>query len=134
MLDRLILRTADGLIVRTSGEEIVLTADVKALSRLKAALLATGLAFEHFGWNGKLDGDYGVFAEDGSNPMLGDNVHAERMIEGTVDYFTHDDSGIPQVLIEQALNGVDNLAWYVNSIQYEDDTGYIHYEWVFQVS
>ena len=25
------------------------------------------------------------------------------------------------------------IAWYLNSIQYEEDTGLIHYEWVWEV-
>ena len=52
--------------------------------------------------------------------------------EGTVDYFTRDDSGTPQATIEAALEGIP-CAWYLNSVQLETDTGYIHYEWVFEI-
>jgi len=79
-------------------------------------------------------GPYIVWAEDSE----GDTVHAdgrkvERAITGTIDYFTktEDDPVVKQ--IETALDRADGLAWYLNSIQYEQDTGYIHYEWVFEI-
>ena len=54
------------------------------------------------------------------------------MLQGTVDYFTRDDSGTPKTTVETALDGA-GIAWYLNSVQLEEDTGYIHYEWVFEV-
>jgi len=35
--------------------------------------------------------------------------------------------------IEDALGTDDSLAWQLNSVQYEQDTGYIHYEWAFEI-
>lgn len=104
------------------------------LERLEVALTATGLPFAHFGWSKAPDGDYGVFSEDGSNDLSAGNSHAEAATEGTVDCFTRDDSGAPQRAIEAALESVEGLAWYLNSVQFEGDTGYIHYEWVFQLA
>lgn len=101
------------------------------LSDLVTALDATKLAFAHFGWSKAPAGDYGVYAEDGANDLNADDVHAEKVVQGTVDYFTRDDSGAPQATIEAALEGV--CAWYLNSVQFEEDTGYIHYEWVFEI-
>ena len=102
------------------------------MNELETALAATELKFAHFGWSKAPKGDYGVYAEDGANDLIAGNVHAERVIEGTVDYFTRDDSGTPKATIEAALDSVP-VAWKLNSIQFENDTGYIHYEWVFQV-
>ena len=101
------------------------------LSDLITALDATKLPFAHFGWSKAPAGDYGVYAEDGANDLNADNLHAEKAVQGTVDYFTRDDSGAPQATIEAALEGV--CAWYLNSVQFEEDTGYIHYEWVFEI-
>lgn len=96
---------------------------------MQTVLEATGYSFAHFGWSRALAGDYGVWAEDGANDLRADDIHSEHITQGTVDYFTRDDSGTPQAAIEAALdNGA--IAWYLNSIQFEDDTGYIHYEWV----
>ena len=74
---------------------------------------------------------YGVWAEDGANDLHADNAHAEKLAEGTVDWFTRDDAMPAKPIIEAALTAA-GCAWYLNSIQMEDDTGYIHLEWVFQ--
>lgn len=102
------------------------------LDDLKAALDATGYSFAHFGWSKAPDGDYGVYAEDSSNDLHADNRHAEHAVQGTVDYFTRDDSGAAKIVIEAALESIP-CAYYLNSTQFEEDTGFIHYEWVFEV-
>lgn len=96
---------------------------------LETILAGTGLPFAHFGWSHAPSGDYGVWAEDGANDLNADDIHNEHVTQGTVDYFTRDDSGTPKRVIEAALNN-GTVAWYLNSIQFEEDTGYIHYEWV----
>lgn len=96
------------------------------------ALTVTSYNFAHYAWSHAPAGDYGVYAEDSSNDLNADDGHAEKALEGTLDYFTRDDSGTPQATIEAVLEGL-NVPWYLNTIQYEDDTGYIHYEWVFEV-
>ena len=102
--------------------------------KLIDALDATGYRFAAYAWSKEPDGDYGVFAPDGSNDLHAGDAHAEHAVEGTVDYFTRDETGTPQLVIERALDGVESLSWYLNSVQFESDTGYIHYEWVVQVA
>lgn len=104
------------------------------LDTLRDALNGTGYPFAHFGWSHAPTGDWGVYAEDGANDLHAGDAHAEQCVEGTVDYFTRDDSGAPQIVIEAALETVPALAWTLNSVQFEQDTGYIHYEWVFQLA
>ena len=92
------------------------------LDNLRTALDATGYPFAHHAWrkgSPELRGDFGIYAEDGENALFAGNHHAERAITGTVDFFSHDAS-------------VELLAWYVYLIQYEDDTGYLHYTWRFE--
>lgn len=101
------------------------------LNNLKTALDSTQYKFAHFGWSKAPAGDYGVYAEDGANDLRADNLHAEKALQGTIDYFTRDDSGTPKDTIETAIDGI--CAWYLNSVQIEEDTGYIHYEWVFEI-
>lgn len=104
------------------------------LSDVKALLLTIGPpVFHYFPPEGQT-GTYLVWAEDGE----GDTVHAdgrkvERAITGTIDYFTKTENDPVVKQIETALDSADGLAWYLNSIQYEQDTGYIHYEWVFEI-
>ncbi len=101
------------------------------MDELINALALTGYQFAHFGWSKAPAGDYGVYAEDGANDLIAGNKHVEKVLQGTVDFFTRDDSGYPKVAIELALDSVP-VAWYLNSIQFESDTGFIHYEWVWE--
>ena len=102
-----------------------------ALTPLLNALNATGLSFAHYGWSKtarELDEDHGVVAENGGEDFIANDIHLERATTGTVDYFTRDNSDSPRSTIEAVLN--QYCAWQLNSVQFEEDTGYIHYEWV----
>lgn len=103
------------------------------LDNLKRALDGTGLPFAHHAWatDSMRQHDHGVYAEDADNSLFANGKHAERVIQGSIDYFTRDDSGAAKTTIEAALDSI-NIAWYLQSIQYEDDTGFIHYEWIFE--
>lgn len=99
---------------------------------LGTALDATGYRFAHFAWSHAPAGDYGVYSEDEADDFISDGHHAETALQCAVDYFTRDDSGAPKETVEAVLERL-NLPWYLNTIQYEDDTGYIHYEWIVTV-
>lgn len=99
------------------------------LDAVKAALEATGYPVAHFAWDKAPQSDYIVYAEDGAVDLFADNKHAEQSVTGTVDLYTKDDTGAPKETVEAALNA-SGAVWYLNTIQYEDDTGYIHMEWV----
>ena len=94
-------------------------------------LKTTGYKFAQYGWSHAPKGDYGVWGDYGANDLNADDIHAEKAVTGYVDYFTRDASGTPKTTIESALDN-GQIAWYLNSIQYEEDTGYIHYEWVYE--
>ena len=36
-------------------------------------------------------------------------------------------------LIQEALNTSEGVGWVLSSVQYEDETNLIHYEWTFAV-
>lgn len=105
---------------------------------LISALNATGLPFAHFAWSSTpsalavINNDHGVYAEDDEIALYADNKRAEVVTQGTIDYFTRDDSGVPKRDIEAALDA-HNVPYRLESIQFENDTGFIHYEWVFEV-
>lgn len=104
------------------------------LELIRAALDGTGYPFAHFGWSTAPEGDYGVYAEDGENVLYASDQHAETALTGTVDLFTRDHSDGPRQAVETALAAVPACAWYLSSVQYESDTGYIHLEWAFEVA
>lgn len=102
------------------------------LDKVKAALDATGLPFAAFGWSEAPAGDYGVFAPDGANDLYAGDSHAETATIGTVDYFTRQHPAEAVAAIQEALESAEGVAWYLNSVQFESDSGYIHFEWVVQ--
>lgn len=102
---------------------------------LKSALASTEFKFAHFAWrrgSRELSQDHGVWGEDNELSLYADNAHAEMVMQGTIDYYTRSDSDTPRQTIEAALTAY-NIPWRLESIQFEDDTGFIHYEWVWEM-
>ena len=99
------------------------------LNGLSTALDATGYEFAFAAWSHSPDSDYGVYSLSEQTSLSADeNPLSEIMLEGFVDYFTRDPSDIPKTKIETELKRL-GCFFRLESVQYEDDTGYIHYEW-----
>lgn len=82
----------------------------------------------------KKDDRYIVWAEDGgAGQLAGDNVVCAQAVQGTIDYFTRQDDDPLADAIQEALKKA-KVSFSLNSVRYEDETRYIHYEWVFEVS
>lgn len=103
-----------------------------SLDIIKNALLTVGVPVNHYSAVKKPD-KYIVWTEDGqADSGHGDNRMITQVITGTVDYFTRMEDDPNFFAIQSALNGVD-IAWRLNSIQFEDDTKLVHYEWVWEL-
>ena len=102
------------------------------LERLQAALAALTDRVYHYVAAPNSMTPYIVWAEDGDNDLLAGNVHAERYYTGTVDLYTRTDSDPLFTAIPEALEGL-GASYYLNSVQYEEETGLVHYEWVWEV-
>lgn len=76
---------------------------------------------------------YFVWQEDGANDFVADEQHCARAITGTTDLFTKQEFDPWVEAFESSLNNCQGLVWRLNSIQYEEDTGFTHYEWVWEV-
>lgn len=77
---------------------------------------------------------YIVWAEDGEGTSVeADNQKINQSIQGTIDYFTKRENDVNVIAIQSALKATE-ISFYLNSVQYEDETKYIHYEWVFEVA
>lgn len=76
---------------------------------------------------------YIVWAEDSEGSSVeGDDQKTAQSIQGTIDFYTKEDMDEIIDRIQEAL--VKNrVSFYLNSIQYEDETEFIHYEWVWEV-
>ena len=103
-------------------------------SELVYALKATGIPFAEFAWDSRPDSDYGVIAPDGEASSLQADQHKENQApQGTVDLFTYSNDRALMETVQTVLNTFDGCAWYLNSVQYEDSTRLIHWEWVFSL-
>lgn len=77
---------------------------------------------------------YIVWAEDEESASLnGNNLKLEQGIHGTIDYFTKTEFDETVDLIQSGLNELENVSFRLNSVQFEDDTLFIHHEWEFWV-
>lgn len=76
---------------------------------------------------------YFVWQEDGSNDLPADNSHAEGAVTGTTDLYTKMEFDPWADALGESLSAY-GIAWELSSIQYEDDTGFYHYEWAWEVA
>ena len=93
-----------------------------------------GVLFAEYEWKTRPNGNFGTVqldfeAEDDD----GDDCHQDRAWEGSVDLFTHGKEMMIVAAVESALESVCGGSWYMNSEQYERETGLIHREFVFQI-
>ena len=106
---------------------------MRCLDRVRDALLTVSQNVGHYEVLRKED-KYIVWAEDGEGSQVnGDNVMQGQSIQGRIDYFTRVESDPDVRAIQNALK-MARISFYLDSVQYEDETKYIHYSWVFEVS
>lgn len=75
-----------------------------------------------------------IWAESGeADSFHADNRKACQTIQGTVDLFTKTEFDPLLDDVQTALEGL-GVAWYLSSVQYEDETNAIHYEWTWEVA
>ena len=100
------------------------------LDGLRAALESTGYDFTFAAWRQPPgDRDYGVYFCDGQEALsTGAGPASEIMLTGYIDLYTKDHSVNPKRAIESALKTL-GCFYELESIQFEEESGYIHYEW-----
>lgn len=75
---------------------------------------------------------YFVWQEDGASDLLADGRRAERCITGTTDLFTRREFDPWKERFEESLEA-SGICWELISVQYEQQTGYWHWEWAWEV-
>lgn len=106
---------------------------MECLNKVRDALLTVSENVGHYEVLEKKD-QYIVWAEDsGGNRLSGDNMLLGQAIQGQVHYYTRMENDPNVDEIPNALNGA-KISFYLEAVQYEDETKYIHYTWVFEVS
>ena len=93
-----------------------------------------GVQFAEYEWKTRPSGNFGTvqldFEADDNN---GDDRKQHRAMEGSVDLFTRGKEMMIVAAVESALENVCEGSWYLNSEQYEHETGLIHREFVFEI-
>lgn len=102
------------------------------LERLQAALAALTDRCYHYVAAPNTAPPYITWMEDGDNDLSAGNVHAERCYTGSAHLFTKTEGDPLFESIPAALESI-GASWYLNSVQYEEDTSLIHYEWYWEV-
>lgn len=84
---------------------------------------------------GRMKSDrYFVWQEDGAEDLNVNGVHGERAVTGSTDLFTKKEFDHWAQAFEAALDAASGITWELNGIQFEQETGYWHYEWIWSVS
>lgn len=92
-----------------------------------------GVKFAEYEWKTRPAGNFGTIQIDfEAEDDHGDDCKQDRAFEGSVDLFTHGKEMLIAAAVESALETVCSGSWYINSVQYEHETGLIHREYVFQ--
>lgn len=76
---------------------------------------------------------YFVWAEESNEGLMANNSHKETAVSGTTDLFTKIEFDPWKTALEIAFDFY-GIAYSLNSVQHEEETGFIHYEWLWQVS
>lgn len=102
------------------------------MDRIVAAHTAVTDAVSHY--RRMKSSRYFVWQEEGGGGDLSaGGAHAERVIRGTTDLFTKLEADPWKEAFEAALTAA-GIAWYWNTTLYEEETGFIHHEWVWEVT
>lgn len=104
---------------------------MKWYERIIAAHTAVTDAVSH---GGRLKSDrYFVWQEDGEHPLYADSCRGERVVTGTTDLFTKQEFDPWADAFSSALDSASGICWRLESVQFEEETGFWHYEWVWEV-
>ena len=100
------------------------------VTKLKAI---EGVEFAEYEWRTRPNGNFGTVQIDfEAEDDEGDDSKQDRAWEGSVDLYTHGKQMETVTAVESVLAEVCGASWYLNSEQYEHETGLIHREYVFQ--
>ena len=102
------------------------------IRKIEEILLTVTDSVFHYEAMDKSD-QYIVYAEDSEGSSVeGDDQKINQSIQGTIDYFTKKDWDENVIKIQEVLKNA-RISFYLNSVQFEEETGYQHYEWVWEV-
>ena len=98
--------------------------------RIVAAHLAVTQAVSH-GMRLKSE-RYFVWQEDGSNDLIAGNRHTERAMTGSTDLYTKQEFDPWADALGKAFDAAE-IAWSLVGVYFEEETGFWHYSWDWEV-
>lgn len=102
------------------------------MEALKNALLALTSRVYNFVAAPGTAPPYLIWQVDGGNDLSAGNAHAETAAVVIVDLYTLNASDPLITGVPGAFESI-GASWYLNSVQYETETGLYHYEWYAEV-
>lgn len=75
---------------------------------------------------------YFVWQEEGAGDFEAGNRHAEKVMTGVTEFFTLKEFDPLIDAIEEAYDAA-GIAWALDDVTFEDETGLIHYTWRWSV-
>lgn len=75
---------------------------------------------------------YFVWAEESWNALGSDNLHRERAMTGHTDLFTKKEFDPWARDLEDSFDAY-GISWSLRDVQHEEDTGFYHYTWDWEV-
>ncbi len=76
---------------------------------------------------------YFVWQEDAFKDLCADMSHAERAVSGTTDLYTRLEFDPWADALGESLSS-HGVAWSLGFVDYEEATGFFHYEWTWEVT
>lgn len=76
---------------------------------------------------------YFVWQEDGNNDLTASNAHVERTVTGSTDLYTKKEFDPWADALGESLSSY-GIAWRLVSASYEEETGFYHYSWDWEVT
>ena len=101
------------------------------LIKIRDTLTPVATKVFHY-WRTNVKAPYLIWMEDGeADSFSADNRKKEQQLHGTIDYFTKVEFDPVIDRIQEALNEITrgSRGWSLSGVQYEEDTGLIHYSW-----
>lgn len=77
---------------------------------------------------GKVKPPYVIYGVDGEEQLKADNRISLHIDQGYIDLYTTDAKDKLIKAIPEALD-INEISFKLNSVQFEEETGLLHYEW-----
>lgn len=85
----------------------------------------------HHYFRTQLKAPYIIWQEDGSSQFDANDQVAEMTVSGSTDFFTKTEYD-PTVDVIMDMFKMNGFLWKLDTIQYEQETGLIHYEFLWE--